>query len=249
MATSRCFISPVTRAWFPVGFGRDPDTSVKRADTSNVLSNVTESQAALIWPPRSAGAVFCSCGKALPTRPCLRLGHRQQKQLKSHRRLFHSSLSCVCWLTAPALTEPQRKKKTCKLGKTQQAAGLSQRTTSRHPSFHQERQEAAWSLALPPLSGQPGRFLMCSAAATSWLLRPFCRRSSEAFPCLLTGAEAETQPSDPETEGCCVTVYNISTFLRKRRGAMVTHVLIRLSGGQKVAASVPAQRVSILKVC
>lgn len=164
MATSRCFISPVTTAWFPVGFGRDPDTSVKRADTSNVLSNVTESQAALIWPPRSAGAVFCSCGKALPTRPCLRLGHRQQKQLKSHRRLFHRSLSCVCWLTAPALTEPQRKKKTCKLGKTQQAAGLSQRTTSRHPSFHQERQEAAWSLALPPLSGQPGRFLMCSAA-------------------------------------------------------------------------------------
>lgn len=102
---------------------------------------------------------------------------------------------------------------------------------------------AAWTF--------PHVFRCCSAgaAATSWLLRPFCRRSSEAFPCLLTGAEAETQPSDPETEGCCVTVYNISTFLRKRRGAMVTHVLIRLSGGQKVAASVPAQRVSILKVC
>lgn len=51
---------------------------------------------------------FFAGRKKLPSHPRLCLSHRQQKQIKSHRRLFHSSLLSVCWLSAPVLTDPQR---------------------------------------------------------------------------------------------------------------------------------------------
>lgn len=52
---------------------------------------------------------FSADSKELPSRPCLRLSHRQKNQLKSRRRRFsQGSLLSICCLAAPVLTEPQR---------------------------------------------------------------------------------------------------------------------------------------------
>lgn len=101
---------------------------------------------------------FSADSKKLPSRPCLRLGHRRKNQLKSRRRRFpRLAYPSAVWqhqfwqnlrdlftvLLDPASDRRWEGKKICKFGKIHKAgaSGVSQRTTIKHPPRHQKRHE------------------------------------------------------------------------------------------------------------
>lgn len=275
---------------------------------------------------------FFAGSKKLPSHPCLCLG--RQKQIKSYRRLFHSSLLSVCWPSAPVLTDPQRSfhgapgpRISSQTGERKRFASWGRLTKQELLVWPKEQpqnihlfirgdrssvESGPWHV---PSSWVP--LLICAGAAnTTWLLR-LCFTSNlpniKAFPSSwerirrgemnleqrgLTASGSLWNSKYSKYHGAVKTIkvwrrnsimltvlqaassaatfldkfmwissffadwtwsrnitlrsrnsQNISKFLRNCKDFLVTHVPISLSGGQKVATSVRAQRVSLLKAC